>query len=128
MRRLAVASFAEVGTHSMLLALHDREILRRFADDMLGPTREQDRQAGSQSRIVTPRTSSMSRSRRCVREIDGLHEFMGWTLAEFNFDRDTDVDQTYLRMTPQATASLGEVDGFDVSLTPAWWAGTERQM
>lgn len=43
-----VALFAEVGTHSMLLALHDRETLRRFADDVLGPIREQDRQAGAE--------------------------------------------------------------------------------
>lgn len=43
-----VASFAEVGTHAMLLALHDRETLRRFADDVLGPIREQDRQSGGE--------------------------------------------------------------------------------
>lgn len=43
-----VASFAEVGTHAMLLALLDRETLRRFANDVLGPIREQDhRQAGA---------------------------------------------------------------------------------
>ncbi|MGV0849435.1 helix-turn-helix domain-containing protein [Mycolicibacterium phlei] len=39
-----VATFADVGTHRMLLGLHDREVLRRFADDILGPLRAYDEQ------------------------------------------------------------------------------------
>lgn len=43
----SVASFAEVGTHTMLLGLHDRATLRRFADDVLGPVRRQDARSGT---------------------------------------------------------------------------------
>lgn len=42
-----VASFAEVGTHTMLLGLHDRDTLKRFADDVLGPLRRQDARSGT---------------------------------------------------------------------------------
>lgn len=42
------ATFAEVGTHRMLLGLHDRTILRRFADDVLGPLRTADARNGSE--------------------------------------------------------------------------------
>jgi PucR family transcriptional regulator, purine catabolism regulatory protein len=40
----SVATFADVGTHRMLLGLHDRDLLRRFADDILGPLRAHDEQ------------------------------------------------------------------------------------
>jgi sugar diacid utilization regulator len=43
-----VGTFADVGTHRMLLGLHDRALLRRFADDILGPLREHDRQNGTE--------------------------------------------------------------------------------
>lgn len=43
-----IASFAEVGTHTMLLGLHDQVTLRRFADDVLGPIRAQDAQSGTE--------------------------------------------------------------------------------
>ena len=43
-----VATFADVGTHRMLLGLHDREVLRRFADDILGPLRTYDEQNGAE--------------------------------------------------------------------------------
>jgi sugar diacid utilization regulator len=39
-----VGTFADVGTHRMLLGLHDRTLLRRFADDILGPLRTHDEQ------------------------------------------------------------------------------------
>ena len=39
-----VATFADVSTHRMLLGLHDRDVLRRFADDILGPLRSHDEQ------------------------------------------------------------------------------------
>jgi sugar diacid utilization regulator len=39
-----VGTFADVGTHRMLLGLLDRALLRRFADDILGPLRAHDRQ------------------------------------------------------------------------------------
>jgi purine catabolism regulator len=42
-----VATFADVGTHRMLLGLHDRSVLRRFADDILGPLRTHDDQNGT---------------------------------------------------------------------------------
>jgi sugar diacid utilization regulator len=42
-----VATFADVGTHRMLLGLHDRSVLRRFADDILGPLRTHDEQNGT---------------------------------------------------------------------------------
>ena len=44
----STASFAEVGTHTMLLGLHDRVTLRRFADDVLGPVRRQDTKYGTE--------------------------------------------------------------------------------
>jgi sugar diacid utilization regulator len=37
-----VGTLADVGTHRMLLGLHDRGVLRRFADDVLGPLRAHD--------------------------------------------------------------------------------------
>jgi sugar diacid utilization regulator len=43
-----VGTFADVGTHRMLLGLHDRELLRRFADDLLGPLRAHDQQNGTE--------------------------------------------------------------------------------
>jgi PucR family transcriptional regulator, purine catabolism regulatory protein len=42
------ATFADVGTHRMLLGLHDRNVLRRFADDVLGPLRTHDEQGGTE--------------------------------------------------------------------------------
>lgn len=39
-----VGTFADVGTHRMLLSLHDRGLLRRFADDILTPLRANDKQ------------------------------------------------------------------------------------
>ena len=42
------ATFADVGTHRMLLGLHDRDVLRRFADDVLGPLRAHDEQNGTE--------------------------------------------------------------------------------
>jgi sugar diacid utilization regulator len=42
-----VATFADVGTHRMLLGLHDRNVLRRFADDILGPLRTHDEHNGT---------------------------------------------------------------------------------
>jgi purine catabolism regulator len=43
-----VATFADVSTHRMLLSLHDRGVLRRFADDILGPLRTHDGQNGTE--------------------------------------------------------------------------------
>ena len=43
-----MATFADVGTHRMLLGLHDRDLLRRFADDILGPLRANDEQNGTE--------------------------------------------------------------------------------
>ncbi|MCV7169237.1 helix-turn-helix domain-containing protein [Mycobacterium manitobense] len=37
-----IGTFADVGTHRMLLGLHDRAVLRRFADDVLAPLRSHD--------------------------------------------------------------------------------------
>jgi sugar diacid utilization regulator len=37
-----VGTFADVNTYRMLLGLHDRNVLRRFADDILGPLRGHD--------------------------------------------------------------------------------------
>jgi sugar diacid utilization regulator len=39
-----VGTLADVGTHRMLLGLHDRAVLRRFADDILLPLRAHDDQ------------------------------------------------------------------------------------
>lgn len=39
-----VGTFADVGTHRMLLGLHDRAVLRRFADNILSPLRVHDEQ------------------------------------------------------------------------------------
>ncbi|MGV9796851.1 PucR family transcriptional regulator [Mycobacterium sp. NPDC003449] len=39
-----VGTYADVGTHRMLLGLHNRSVLRRFADDILGPLRAYDQQ------------------------------------------------------------------------------------
>lgn len=43
-----VGTFADIGTHRMLLGLHDRSLLRRFADDILGPLRAHDEQNGTE--------------------------------------------------------------------------------
>jgi sugar diacid utilization regulator len=43
-----VATFADVSSHRMLLGLHDRGVLRRFADDILGPLRSHDAQNGTE--------------------------------------------------------------------------------
>jgi sugar diacid utilization regulator len=43
-----VGTFADIGTHRMLLGLHDRGLLRRFADDILGPLRAHDEQNGTE--------------------------------------------------------------------------------
>lgn len=43
-----VGTFADVGTHRMLLGLHDRTLLRRFADDILDPLRTHDEQNGTE--------------------------------------------------------------------------------
>ncbi|WP_184438802.1 helix-turn-helix domain-containing protein [Mycobacterium sp. AZCC_0083] len=43
-----VGTFADVGTHRMLLGLHDRDLLQRFADDILGPLRANDEQNGTE--------------------------------------------------------------------------------
>jgi DNA-binding PucR family transcriptional regulator len=43
-----VGTFADIGTHRMLLGLHNRDLLRRFADDILGPLREHDEQNGTE--------------------------------------------------------------------------------
>jgi sugar diacid utilization regulator len=41
-----VAALDDLSTHRLLLGLHDRETLRRFADGVLGPMREYDRRRG----------------------------------------------------------------------------------
>jgi DNA-binding PucR family transcriptional regulator len=41
-------TFADVGTHRMLLGLHDRTLLRRFADDILAPLRAHDEHNGTE--------------------------------------------------------------------------------
>ena len=41
-----VAALGDLSTHRLLLGLHDRETLRRFADGGLGPIREHDRRRG----------------------------------------------------------------------------------
>jgi len=43
-----VGTFADIGTHRMLLGLHDRDLLRRFANDILGPLRAHDEQNGTE--------------------------------------------------------------------------------
>jgi purine catabolism regulator len=47
-RSSRVATFADVSTHRMLLGLHDRGVLRRFADDILGPLHTHDEQNGTE--------------------------------------------------------------------------------
>jgi len=42
----AVSAFHQLGTHRLLLGLHDRETLGRFADGVLGPLREHDTRRG----------------------------------------------------------------------------------
>jgi sugar diacid utilization regulator len=42
-----VGTYADIGTHRMLLGLHDRSVLRRFADDILGPLNQHDEQNGT---------------------------------------------------------------------------------
>jgi len=42
-----VGTYADIGTHRMLLGLHDRAVLRRFADDILGPLDQHDEQHGT---------------------------------------------------------------------------------
>ena len=44
----SVGTYADVGTHRMLLGLHDRKVLRRFADDILGPLRAHDTSHGTE--------------------------------------------------------------------------------
>ncbi|WP_234788892.1 helix-turn-helix domain-containing protein [Mycolicibacterium iranicum] len=44
----SVGTFADVGTHRMLLGLHDRTLLRRFAHDILAPLRTHDEQNGTE--------------------------------------------------------------------------------
>jgi len=43
-----VGTRADVGTHRLLLGLHDRELLRRFADDVLAPLRAHDVKNGTE--------------------------------------------------------------------------------
>ncbi|OLF15915.1 PucR family transcriptional regulator [Actinophytocola xanthii] len=43
-----VATFGELGTHRLLLGLQDPETLRGFADGVLGPLRDHDRERGSE--------------------------------------------------------------------------------
>lgn len=43
-----VGTFADVSTYRMLLGLHDRSVLRRFADDILGPLRSHDESSGTE--------------------------------------------------------------------------------
>ncbi len=43
-----VGTFADVSTYRMLLGLHDRGVLRRFADDILVPLRTHDEQHGTE--------------------------------------------------------------------------------
>ncbi|MGE0218561.1 PucR family transcriptional regulator [Mycolicibacterium sp.] len=43
-----VGSFADVSTYRMLLGLHDRAMLRRFADDVLAPLRRHDQHSGTE--------------------------------------------------------------------------------
>lgn len=43
-----VGTIADVSTYRMLLGLHDRSVLRRFADDILGPLRTHDQQHGTE--------------------------------------------------------------------------------
>ncbi|MCT2582198.1 PucR family transcriptional regulator [Actinophytocola gossypii] len=50
-----VAVFGELGTHRLLLGLHEPETLRGFADSVLGPLREHDLRRGGQL-VVTLRT------------------------------------------------------------------------
>ena len=42
-----VGTLNDVGTHRMLLGLHDRQVLRRFADDVLAPLRAHDDKFGT---------------------------------------------------------------------------------
>ncbi|AKS34611.1 PucR family transcriptional regulator [Mycolicibacterium goodii] len=42
-----VGTYADIGTHRMLLGLHDRSVLRRFADDILGSLNQHDEQHGT---------------------------------------------------------------------------------
>lgn len=43
-----VGTFADVSTYRMLLGLHERSVLRRFADDILAPLRRHDEQSGTE--------------------------------------------------------------------------------
>ena len=47
-----VGTFADVGTHRMLLGLHDRTVLRRFAEDNLGPLRAHDATHGTELEVT----------------------------------------------------------------------------
>ncbi|HEX2133282.1 MAG TPA: helix-turn-helix domain-containing protein, partial [Actinophytocola sp.] len=51
----SVAVFGELGTHRLLLGLHDPETLRGFADSVLGPLREHDLRRGGEL-VTTLRT------------------------------------------------------------------------
>jgi hypothetical protein len=43
-----VGTFADVNSYRMLLGLHDRTVLRRFADGVIGPLRAHDQQYGTE--------------------------------------------------------------------------------
>ena len=58
-------------------------------------------------------------------EIHGLHEFMAWRLAEFDFG-DPEPGAALLRVAPRTKIVVDEFDGFEVSLTAATWAGRDR--
>ncbi|MCV7283279.1 helix-turn-helix domain-containing protein [Mycolicibacterium flavescens] len=47
-----IATFTDVGTHRMLLGLHDRDVLRRFADDILSPLRLHDGRNGTELELT----------------------------------------------------------------------------
>ncbi len=59
-------------------------------------------------------------------EIEGLHEFMGHSLAKMEFPNEAGVRSTILRADSQPMVDIGEVDRFRVTLTADYWAGPDR--
>ncbi|WP_345291085.1 PucR family transcriptional regulator [Mycolicibacterium sediminis] len=88
-----VGTFADVGTHRMLLGLHDRTVLRRFADDLLGPLRAHDSAHGTELEVTL----------RCFLGNDGQ---WSTTAAEL---------YVHVNTLRNRVAKIGELTGRDVA-------------
>jgi ApeA-like protein len=58
-------------------------------------------------------------------EIHGLHEFMEWRLADFDF-APPDAGGGVLRIAPRTKVAVCDFEGLEVTLTAATWAGRDR--